>query len=57
LNHRREVDHKTLARSRQVSRERSKSRDDDVRVTRTAFSGSRKKLSSPPQMTMGHGLK
>jgi hypothetical protein len=42
-----------VGRSRQVSRERSKSRDDDVRVTRTASSGSRKKLSSPPQMRMG----
>jgi hypothetical protein len=42
-----------VARSRHVSRERSKSRDDDVRVTRTASSGSRKKIQSPQQMTMG----
>ena len=42
-----------VGRSRQVSRERSKSRDDDVRVTRTASSGSRKKIQSPQQMTMG----
>ena len=41
-----------VVRSRQVSRERSTSRDDDVRVTRTASSGSRKKLSSPTQMTL-----
>ena len=42
-----------VGRSRQVSREISKSRDDNVGVTRAASSGNRKKLSSPVQMTMG----